>query len=130
MDILQLETKREVQIIETLPEYGEMYCRTIYCWYDGPYIYVVSNNKYRFLVYWFDSTGAEITYWYIPLSIEEQFALESHELCLRSFMLKKEAKVLKVNKDSVHFLDDWLKIRTLNSEQLPEWNCFMDIEEI
>jgi hypothetical protein len=80
---------RPVQHSEDLEPFGELDCHAIYVYYDGPLIYEVSNDKYRFLSYFIDSTESNAIYLYIPMTIEEQIDIELKKIDLRSFIDSK-----------------------------------------
>lgn len=129
MNINDIENKRSVQIIEELPRFGILNCKTIYEWSEGPKIYVVHNDKHRFLVYFLKKENRVVTYLYIPITDLEQVLLENHERCIRTIIAAKDAYVLKVMKDKCYFEEDKIQVRGISIDLLPKVSTYVTHKE-
>jgi len=111
---------RTIQYSETFDLFGELFCRTIYCWYDYPLMYDLSNHKYRFLAYLIDDE----VYLFFSMTIEEQINLESKVIDMKDFF-KQNKTIYKVSHTTNGTIIEKVVAALINDDCIPESGIFI-----
>jgi len=116
---------RTIQYSETVDLFGELFCHTIYCWYDQPLIYDLSNYRYRFLCYLIDDE----VYLFFSMTIKEQIDLENKNIDMKDFF-KQNKTIYKVSYTINGTIIEKVVAALISDDCIPDSGVFINLDSV